>query len=568
MATSMVVRKGLITASDMAFGTGTIAQSRRRNGTVVATAYERVNTGHIPLSADLQAITAFAGITMLDGAVSLIAAGGAIPIATTLIKGIGAVSVAPVLPTLPIFVGDNDTRNLTIAQADGVRAAANAMTATNPAWTLLDARNAAMINQGSGCDGHGQLGAIVASATAPTIISVATTGRLTGSFTYKSAQYNLSGSIVATSASVSTGAITAKQVSVGLNALLSGSMGHLVFRSGDGITWYQVGKTVGSTTFVDNNDTPNTTVAPAADTTGATATISGIYHFTDFTLTAGQTITIANSGNWAGLLHIYHTGTFTPGGTIIGTGAHRILFNRHVMGQIGSTIAGTTATSRDAGTFNGTLGNYVTTSTVIAGFGAAWHNSLKMWQGFGSEGRSVGVSTKGDGGYAGGSLLISGNQIAAGVLTGTYTLSGDNGTNAVLNGGTGAQGGGGGGGGVQWFVSANSFKTTATHTCNGGNGGTGVSDGGGGFAIVGAGGGGGGFVGFAAPNGVDSAGATISAAAGTSAANVASSSQDHGIGGGGGASAGNGAANGGTPSAGQTIKLVGDYAPKMWGLAA
>lgn len=86
------------------------------------------------------------------------------PDASTSIKGIGKVSVAPVSATIPIFVGDNDTR-VTAALADPganglvVRTAANVSTAR----TLTGTANQVTVTNGSGVSGNPTL-SIPASA--------------------------------------------------------------------------------------------------------------------------------------------------------------------------------------------------------------------------------------------------------------------------------------------------------------------------------------------------------------------------------------------------------------------
>lgn len=67
---------------------------------------------------------------------------GAVPDASTTVKGIGKVSVAPVSPTSPIFVGDNDTRVPTQGENDALVGPSGTPSTTNPYENVNDSSNA------------------------------------------------------------------------------------------------------------------------------------------------------------------------------------------------------------------------------------------------------------------------------------------------------------------------------------------------------------------------------------------------------------------------------------------
>lgn len=89
------------------------------------------------------------------------------PDASTTQKGIGKVSVAPVAPTNPIFVGDNDPRVPTQSEKDAMAGTSGTPSSTNPFVTQNDTSNAATMT------------AITISFTGPDTISDSGNGFIT-----------------------------------------------------------------------------------------------------------------------------------------------------------------------------------------------------------------------------------------------------------------------------------------------------------------------------------------------------------------------------------------------------
>lgn len=569
---SKVVRKVLLTASDVAWGTGTIAQTRRRGSSTVTTNYQRVNIGHIPLTPGLASLAAFssAGVTMADAAISLLASGGALPVASTTGMGIAKVSCAPALPTLAIAVGDNDPRVLTQDENDAVGGltGSNAPSSTNPLWTQSKILEAFLLTYGSGKDGPGKLGAISDPASAPTV-ALGGSGNLTGSYTYKAAAYNVTGTTVASSASA-TVAPSAQSVTITLPAIPTNATGWALFRSSDGVNWYFVGRTL-TTTYVDNSPARYTSsTAPSSNTTSNTwNNASGEWHFTTFTITSGQTITYDTSGINSGLLEIRCTESidFQSGATISGDESYRVNFQMPWLSRgadIG-TLASATVASAIGLTSTGRIGGQ--------GLGAA------RWMiGCQAPGKKGSAGAAGGGGAAAGTagsttawpgatlIMVAPVWVSA---AGTVNLRGGNGS-AGGNGGTasGSNSGGGGGGGasgssggVAIFGSANPQVWSVDLRLNGGNGGNGGKGGNsgsgtwyGGSGGSGGGGGGGGLAVFVGPcwdtssGTIDTAGGSAGSAGSAGTGAGSSGGAAGGAGAGGGACSGNGG-NGGAASA-------------------
>lgn len=562
---------GKISATDINWGdsTGTFSQSRMAiagGSTTTTPAY--VDSAVIPLSTASKTLLSLVGTQYLDAAFTALSTGAGLQYATTSQNGqIYRMSAAPASAGQPIAMEQNDPRIgyiPTAAQKNALANSAQTPDYGNPFVTRYEMQLALSLNLGSGKDGHGKLGAIAASSTAPASLDVATAGLLTGTYTYKIAAYNLSGTIVASSASASTGAISAKQVTMTLPALPSGAMGWRIYRSTDGANWYYVGSAVKGFNYTetandarrylytDNAPYPNTSVsAPGSDTTGHNATLSGLLQFITFTTVASDAITVASSGNTAGFLDIRVQGTWTGADaawTITGTGANTVVNRfRSFANATGSGYGSPgmfVALLANEATFTTSGASGYSTSTLSAplGLGADASYIGRLLSGFGTY-------NGGTGGYGGAFVRIWCYTTATATIGGTITVSGAAGTNSGVDGG----GGGGGAGGLIDIGCVLPWKDTGTRTAAGGAGGNGFSTGRGG------GGGGGGAV--VRRNCFDKTSATTSVAGGATGTNANTAI----IGGAGGAHYGNGGVNGPTfvtvATAGQQFDFNGLFDP-------
>ena len=390
---------------------------------------------------------------------------------------------------------------------------------------------------GSGKDGTFTLGSIAGTPSAPTIASVATSGDLTGTFTYKISAYNESGHTIASAASASTGAITSKQVVLTLPAMPSSGKGWKIYRSTDGVTWYLVGRSVGTgTSYTDNTPAKGSETAPASNTTGTSwSSPTGEWHF-DGDMALSSAVTVGSTGAMAGVLIIRCRGRVTCSAAVSANGTYPDnegpIFGTHVVSQ---TVTGGA---------DGNVGG--TTPTGGTGFGAA----LKGigWQtagGVGVASNNASTSTAGTAGNAGGIIVIVAEQIDL-TGTGSVTANGATGGNGSGTGTYIASGGGGGPGGAVFIIARDWLRVQsgASVTANGGNGGNGAGAGGTSQA-GGGGGGGGGYIVLISPI-IENAG-TVTAATGTGGTkNATGYNNGHHHGGGGGAHSGAGGAGGNT----------------------
>ncbi len=210
----------------------------------------------------------------------------------------------------------------------------------------------------------------------------------------------------------------------------------------------------------------------------ANQNLDGVHFYTDFTLDAGDTITLTNDSRF---LAIYATGTITINGTIAANGAG----NPGAASPTGAGLAGSNGTDQPGG--NGGSGNgggnaggsggdvYIhgsqisTSNTQVSG-GAIPMLPFPICAVGGAGGGSGGDGSTGNGGAGGdggGSIILVAPTI---VLAATAVL---NTSGASGGAGTASNGGGGGGGGAgNVYILCHSFTDNgATFTQTGGSGG-------------------------------------------------------------------------------------------------
>ncbi len=209
----------------------------------------------------------------------------------------------------------------------------------------------------------------------------------------------------------------------------------------------------------------------------ASQALSGIHHYTDFTLDAGDTITIDND---TGRLVIVATGVITINGTIDGIGAGGAGGGAGVDGTPGSTNPGGGGGQGNAG---GTTGDGGATSfsrggqgatgagtnggvgTELTGNNAFFSDPYSLFGGAGGGGGDVGA-----GGRGGASIIL----IAPTIVLGAAAVLNTSGSN-----GTGGNGAGGGGSAGNILIMARSYTDSgATFTMTAGSGGAGSGGGG------------------------------------------------------------------------------------------
>lgn len=562
--------------ADIGFGdsTSTFTQEDRlqTDGSTADQSAQYVDTAVIPLSSAAKTSLGLTGTKYIDNGITTLLAGTSMQYASDSQNGqVYRTSVAPSVSNQPTAFITDDPKYSRIPTA----AVYNALTGStqtpdygNTFVTRYELQLSNAYSLGSGKDGHGKLGAVSASSTAPTITSTATSGLLTNGtgYDYKIAAYNLAGEIVASSASSSTGAVTAKQITLTLPALPSNAMGWNVYRRTAGSGNYEyVGRAVLGFNYTetasdakrylyyDNNPTPNASVtAPGSDTTGTSATISGLFQFITFTTTASDTITVAATGVYAGLLDIRVQGTWTGASlawTITGTGKNAINVGNlrrygYNYGNPGMFTA--LANSGAATTFTAATVTGATANMGAQGYGADCSQVGKNYAGFGTKGSGT---TGGDGGYGGALVRIWCSWTDTGTVGGTINCLGAAGSAGATNGG----GGGGGAGGLIDLGCFFGWSDVGTRNVSGGAGGNGAGTGRGG-----AGGGGGAVV---RRNCHSTSGATTTVAGGATGTNGGTTAD----GGYGGAHYGNGGWNvsGGNTvaAAGQTFAFNGFYDP-------
>lgn len=368
------------------------------------------------------------------------------------------------------------------------------------------------INYGGGEDGQGVLGSLTNPSTGSGAYLIASnngSGRLTGSFRYRATFFNLSGETTATGDSgtdivASSNKITVSNLPISTQTAVI--QGRRIYRSADaGSTWKLIAQINDNTTtsFSDNNDLTSGASIPSSNTTGVTGTISGgTYHFTNFKILSGQTLTLANSTLNDGILIAKCLGTVLIQGTINGKGKN----------SYGNTSTPTRNQPGDSTYYNpGTTfgispsaGTTITSNKQIYGYGTDYFDSyFQQGDGYGGgsgAGGTIIVQSKGD-------LTVSGTIDCDGISLTSATASGSAGgrvelissgylntTGATLkaNGGSGANGngsvyaGGGGGGGFIILV-GQIVNNGSTNTVNGGaagtqSTGTGASGGGGAYS--------------------------------------------------------------------------------------
>ncbi len=488
-----------------------------------------VNTASLWCSSALVTLLGLSVGAKQDAAFGALAAGTGLQYASAAQNGqIYRMSAAPLVVGQPTAMEQNDARVGYIPTAAQKNAMVNSSQTPdygNAFVTRYENQLAQSLRLGSGKDGFGKLGAVAANSTAPTG-TYATTGLLTGTFTYKISAYNLSGAIVSSSASIASGAITLKQAVLTMPALPVNATGWRVFRSTDGITWNYVGSAILGYNYTetandarrfmytDNSPYPLTSqTAPGSDTTGTTATMSGLYEFIALDMTGATAITIATTGNYPGALDIRVQGTYTPvsGCTWSGVGANRAIGRlKQYTGATNATVDSVfiKQTVSPGFGFGPTFKAGLNTATGVArGIGADLSMIGQLLSGFGTNG-DVTTGVGGTGGYGGGFLRIWAYQCVSANLIGTYNLTGQAGTAAS---GACAQGGGGGAGGYFDVGFVLPWKDSATENAAGGAGGA-ASGTGGAVTITGAPGGGGGAI--IRRNCFDTSGATATVAAG------------------------------------------------------
>lgn len=210
----------------------------------------------------------------------------------------------------------------------------------------------------------------------------------------------------------------------------------------------------------------------------ASQNLDGVHFYTDFTLDAGDTITLTNDSRF---LAIYATGTITINGTIAANGAG----NPGAASPTGAGLAGSNGTDQPAG--NGGSGNgggnaggsggdvYIhgvqisTGATQVSG-GAIPLLPFPLAMLGGAGGGSGGDGSTGNGGAGGdggGSIILVAPTIVL-AATAVLNTSGANGS-----AGTASNGGGGGGGGAgNVYILCHKFTDNgATFTQTGGSGG-------------------------------------------------------------------------------------------------
>lgn len=518
-------------AADIGFGdsTDTFVQANRlgTDGTIADEDAQYIDSAVIPASTALQTALGLAPNDTIDDAFDAVAAGTGVAKANLTVYGLTRSSVTTATPK-SLDVSDPVYGYIpTSAQNDGIDNAADALTGTNPIITRATLQRMRATGS-SGKDGYGQVGALAANSTAPTIVVSTTSGNLTGTFTYKIKAYNLSGHGAASSASASTGAIVAKSVTLTMPAFPSGgAMGWEVFRSSDGITWYLMGRAVNGfnfnttdLTWVDNNAYPYTTIdSTGADTTSSSAAplAGGRYEFITFT-PGTATFTAATTGVAAGLIDIrYHdNSTLNTAWTITGIGANAVNVSKFRVGafRTGTAEAFLVGAAAGSATFTtSTLTNAV--GVDVMGLDTDCSRIGEALAGFGTKGDAAG-GTGGIGGYGGATVRIFGYSCTANTVSGTITVTGAAGG---VGSGTGAQGGGGGAGGSIVIGMVVPWRDTGTRNAPGGAGGNATGSGGA-STVYGGPGGGGGAV--SRINCYDKSGATTSVAAGANGSNNAS----------------------------------------------
>lgn len=209
-------------------------------------------------------------------------------------------------------------------------------------------------------------------------------------------------------------------------------------------------------------------------TISASQALSGIHFYTDFTLDAGDTLTIAD---FAGRLCIVATGTITINGTIDGVGA----------GSAGGTAIPTTYTwneafdgvglpgmSQPGGGGGGAGGGGVTAGTAgVQLTGETYVSGHPMFLGGGSGGGSGAPTisgTGGTGGNGGASIIL----IAPTVILGAASVLNTSGAAGSTSASAGAGGGGGGGAGNVYVFCRSFTDNGATFTQTGGAAGGGA----------------------------------------------------------------------------------------------
>lgn len=562
--------RGLWGSPDLLHGdsTASATQLRQGNNGIESTTIQYLDSAVYHASTVAKNLFSLSGTKKLDDLFIAIAGGAGLQYASASQNGqVYRMSAAPAVAGQPTAMEQNDARIARIVSA----AIYNALTGSaqtpdygNAYVTRYETQLARSLSLGSGKDGHGKLGAIAASSTAPTITSTATAGLLTGTFQYKIAAYNLSGAIVASSASASTGALVAKQVRLTLPALPSGAMGWRIYRStggayelvGTAVLGFNYTETASDARqylYDDNNPTTNSAqTAPAADTTGNTATLSGLFQFITFTTTASTAITVASTGVTAGILDIRYQTTWTGaslGWSITGTGANAVNVGkfRLSLATASNGVSRFVALRYDDTIATSTV-SAATTGSLAYGIGADASFCNQLLSGLGTKGSGT---TGGDGGYGGALVRIWGYTTDTGTMGGTITVSGAAGTIGTTNGG----GGGGGAAGLIDIGCLLPWADVGTRTAAGGVGGTGAGTGRGG------GGGAGGAV--IRRNCFSKSGATTSVAFGATGTNGGTTA-DGGYGGG---HYGNGGLNvtatQTVATAGQQFDFNGLYDPSM-----
>lgn len=385
--------------------------------------------------------------------------------------------------------------------------------------TLVDATQfvydklGGIYNVGNGIDGNVQLGTISATtSTAPTSQANGA-GRLTGTFYYKYAAYNLSGETAASSAATGL-VLTAQQAKVTIPGTANNNniTGFYVYRSIDDVTYYRVGKVALDTPsdgaiFYDNFDITSGTAPQGSNTTGVTATADGIYKCRTFTLKSSETLTITDDTATGLIVLAQGAIDIQSGSSIVGTGKHALgapkIISRDHIGRL--DLSG----EQDAVSTDGTQSSDNNQTGGYSALTGAFAGDLKKYFNQQGSGATSGTATKPGSNV----VLISASYInvnGAITLTGATAVSGagaagglffaaaeyinrasatitSNGSNAVLTALTNVRLGGGGGGAAVFL--GDYIVGSATVTVNGGTGATNGTDdtyyGGGGFGGAG-----------------------------------------------------------------------------------